>query len=90
MGTMEVESALAGCPLVAEAAGVGRPAEAFGEAIGSIAKSKELRIGDAMAKTRSGKIVCRPLRSVANGEMLAQDLFTVQNPAVIAQCADSA
>jgi acetyl-CoA synthetase len=43
-----------------------------------------------MAKTRSGKIVCQPLRSVANGETLAQDLFTVQNPAVIAQCADSA
>ena len=33
MGTMEIESALAACPLVAEAAVVGRPDETFGEAI---------------------------------------------------------
>jgi acetyl-CoA synthetase len=33
MGTMEIESALSACPLVAEAAVVGRPDETFGEAI---------------------------------------------------------
>ncbi len=121
MGTMEIESALAACPLVAEAAVVGRPDETFGEAIvafvvlkgerpsgadvkrvadelrawvgkeiGPIAKPKEIRFGDAMPKTRSGKVVRRLLRSVAKGEPISQDTSTVENPAVIAQFADPA
>jgi acetyl-CoA synthetase len=121
MGTMEIESALAACPLVAEAAVVGRPDETFGEAIvafvvlkgerpsgadvkrvadelrawvgkeiGPIAKPKEIRFGDAMPKTRSGKVVRRLLRSVAKGEPISQDMSTVENPAVIAQFADPA
>jgi acetyl-CoA synthetase len=121
MGTMEIESALAACPLVAEAAVVGRPDETFGEAIvafvvlkgprptgtdvkriadelrawvgkeiGPIAKPKEIRFGDAMPKTRSGKVVRRMLRSVAKGEAIAQDTSTVENPQVIAQFADPA
>ncbi|WP_301784899.1 acetate--CoA ligase [Caballeronia sp. SEWSISQ10-4 2] len=119
MGTMEIESALAACPLVAEAAVVGRPDETFGEAIvafvvlkgerpvgadikrvadelrawvgkeiGPIAKPKEIRFGDAMPKTRSGKVVRRLLRSVAKGETISQDTSTVENPDVIAQFAD--
>jgi acetyl-CoA synthetase len=61
-----------------------------GKEIGPIAKPKEIRFGDAMPKTRSGKIVRRLLRSVAKGEALAQDMSTVENPAVIAQFADPA
>jgi acetyl-CoA synthetase len=121
MGTMEIESALAACPLVAEAAVVGRPDETFGEAIvafvvlkgprptgtdvkriadelrawvgkeiGPIAKPKEIRFGDAMPKTRSGKVVRRMLRSVAKGEAISQDTSTIENPQVIAQFADPA
>ncbi|MDB5832745.1 MAG: acs, partial [Caballeronia sp.] len=121
MGTMEIESALAACPLVAEAAVVGRPDETFGEAIvafvvlkgprptgtdvkriadelrawvgkeiGPIAKPKEIRFGDAMPKTRSGKVVRRMLRSVAKGEAISQDTSTVENPQVISQFADPA
>ncbi|MFM0551188.1 acetate--CoA ligase [Paraburkholderia sediminicola] len=120
MGTMEIESALAANPLVAEAAVVGRPDETFGEAIvafvvlktarptgaeakriadelrawvakeiGPIAKPKDIRFGDAMPKTRSGKVVRRLLRSVAKGESITQDTSTVENPAVISQFADS-
>ncbi|MBB5457320.1 acetyl-CoA synthetase [Paraburkholderia sp. Cpub6] len=116
MGTMEIESALAAHPLVAEAAVVGRPDETIGEAIvafvvlkgsrpegaeakkiadqlrawigkeiGPIAKPKEIRFGDSMPKTRSGKVVRRLLRSVAKGETLAQDMSTVENPAVLQQ-----
>ena len=121
MGTMEIESALAACPLVAKAAVVGRPDETFGEAIvafvvlkgerpsgadvkrvadelrawvgkeiGPIAKPKEIRFGDAMPKTRSGKVVRRLLRSVAKGEAISQDTSTVENPDVIAQFANPA
>jgi acetyl-CoA synthetase len=121
MGTMEIESALSACPLVAEAAVVGRPDETFGEAIvafvvlkgprptgtdvkrvadelrawvgkeiGPIAKPKEIRFGDAMPKTRSGKVVRRMLRSVAKGEEVSQDTSTVENPQVITQFADPA
>ncbi|NPT56136.1 hypothetical protein [Paraburkholderia elongata] len=48
-----------------------------------------LRFGDAMPKTRSGKVVRRLLRSVAKGEAISQDTSTVDNPAVISQFADS-
>ncbi|WP_260327044.1 acetate--CoA ligase [Paraburkholderia atlantica] len=116
MGTMEIESALAAHPLVAEAAVVGRPDETIGEAIvafvvlkgprpegieakkvaeqlrawvgkeiGPIAKPKEIRFGDSMPKTRSGKVVRRLLRSVAKGETVEQDMSTVENPAVLRQ-----
>ncbi|WP_370689545.1 acetate--CoA ligase [Paraburkholderia fungorum] len=121
LGTMEIESALAAHPLVAEAAVVGRPDETAGEAIvafvvlkgvrpsgadvkqvadelrawigkeiGPIAKPKDIRFGDAMPKTRSGKVVRRLLRSVAKGEVVAQDTSTVENPQVISQFADAA
>jgi acetyl-CoA synthetase len=60
-----------------------------GKEIGPIAKPKEIRFGDSMPKTRSGKIVRRLLRSVAKGEAIAQDTSTVENPAVLTQFADA-
>jgi len=121
MGTMEIESALAANPIVAEAAVVGRPDETIGEAIvafvvlkgawpegaeakriadelrawvgkeiGPIAKPKEIRFGDSMPKTRSGKVVRRLLRSVAKGEAISQDTSTVENPAVLTQFSHAA
>jgi acetyl-CoA synthetase len=61
-----------------------------GKEIGPIAKPKEIRFGDAMPKTRSGKVVRRMLRSVAKGEAISQDTSTIENPQVIAQFADPA
>jgi acetyl-CoA synthetase len=56
MGTMEVESALAGCPLVADAAGVGRPAEAFGEAIVAFVMPKGTRPESEEAKRDAAEL----------------------------------
>lgn len=53
--------------------------------IGPIAKPKEIRFGDALPKTRSGKIMRRLLRSLARGETLTQDMSTLENPAVLEQ-----
>ncbi|WP_395827428.1 acetate--CoA ligase [Collimonas sp.] len=116
MGTMEIESALAANPIVAEAAVVGRPDETTGEAIcafvvlkrsrpggdeakqiakelrdwvakeiGPIAKPKEIRFGDNLPKTRSGKIMRRLLRALAKGEEITQDMSTLENPAILEQ-----
>jgi acetyl-CoA synthetase len=117
LGTMEIESALVGNPLVAEAAVVGRPHDIKGEAIiafvvlkgarpadpataaqlaetlrnwvsktiGPIAKPDEIRFGDNLPKTRSGKIMRRLLRVIANGEEITQDVSTLENPAILEQ-----
>ena len=117
LGTMEVESALASHPLVAEAAVVGRPHDIKGEVIvafvvlkgarpqdsaaakkisdalrdwvgqelGPIAKPEEIRFGDNLPKTRSGKIMRRLLRSLAQGEEITQDTSTLENPAILEQ-----
>jgi acetyl-CoA synthetase len=116
LGTMEIESALVGNPLVAEAAVVGRPDDTTGEAvcafvvlkgarptgadaeriakelrdwvgreIGPIAKPKEIRFGDNLPKTRSGKIMRRLLRSLAKGEEITQDVSTLENPGILEQ-----
>jgi len=117
LGTMEVESALASHPLVAEAAVVGRPHDIKGEVIvafvvlkgarpqdsaaakkisntlrdwvgqelGPIAKPEEIRFGDNLPKTRSGKIMRRLLRSLAQGEAITQDTSTLENPAILEQ-----
>ena len=116
MGTMEIESALVANPLVAEAAGVGRPDDTTGESIcafvvlkqarptgeeakklalelrnwvgkeiGPIAKPKEIRFGDNLPKTRSGKIMRRLLRVLAKGETITQDVSTLENPAILEQ-----
>ncbi len=117
LGTMEIESALAASPLVAEAAVVGRPHDIKGESIvafvvlkgtrpgdaakakeiaetlrnwvskeiGPIAKPEEIRFGDNLPKTRSGKIMRRLLRAIANGEEITQDVSTLENPAILEQ-----
>ena len=121
LGTMEIESALVGHELVAEAAVVGKPDDTTGEAIsafvvlkgtrpddpeearkiadqlrawvareiGPIAKPKEIRFGDNLPKTRSGKIMRRLLRSVAKGEDITQDTSTLENPAILDQLKSS-
>lgn len=117
LGTMEIESALAAHPAVAEAAVVGKPHEVKGESvfafvvvksgtrptgaaardlekelrewvgkqIGPIAKPDEIRFGDNLPKTRSGKIMRRLLRSIAKGEEITQDVSTLENPAILDQ-----
>jgi acetyl-CoA synthetase len=53
--------------------------------IGPIAKPKEIRFGDNLPKTRSGKIMRRLLRSLAKGEEIKQDISTLENPAILEQ-----
>ncbi|MCD8503509.1 MAG: acetyl-coenzyme A synthetase, partial [Burkholderiaceae bacterium] len=53
--------------------------------IGPIAKPKEIRFGDNLPKTRSGKIMRRLLRVVAKGEQVTQDVSTLENPAILDQ-----
>ena len=57
--------------------------------IGPIAKPKDIRFGDNLPKTRSGKIMRRLLRAVAKGEAITQDISTLENPAVLEQLAQS-
>lgn len=56
-----------------------------GKEIGPIAKPKEIRFGEQLPKTRSGKIMRRLLRGLARGEALPQDTSTLENPAVLEQ-----
>ena len=121
LGTMEIESALAANPLVAEAAVVGRPHEIKGESIiayvvlkgarpdgeeanritsqlrdwvgkeiGPIAKPDEIRFGENLPKTRSGKIMRRLLRSLAKGEEITADISTLENPHILDQLKQAA
>ena len=53
--------------------------------IGPIAKPKDIRFGENLPKTRSGKIMRRLLRSLAKGETVAQDVSTLENPAILEQ-----
>jgi len=53
--------------------------------IGPIAKPKDIRFGDNLPKTRSGKIMRRLLRSIAKGEAITQDISTLENPAILDQ-----
>jgi acetyl-CoA synthetase len=55
--------------------------------IGPIAKPKDIRFGDNLPKTRSGKIMRRLLRSLAKGESITQDVSTLENPAILEQLA---
>ena len=87
--------------LVAEAAVVGRPDDTTGEAIcafvvlkrslpsgeegKAIAKPTDIRFGENLPKTRSGKIMRRLLRSLAKGEAITQDTSTLENPAILSQ-----
>ena len=57
--------------------------------IGPIAKPKDIRFGDNLPKTRSGKIMRRLLRSIAKGEQITQDTSTLENPAILDQLAQT-
>jgi acetyl-CoA synthetase len=56
-----------------------------GKEIGPIAKPKDIRFGDNLPKTRSGKIMRRLLRSIAKDEAITQDVSTLENPAILEQ-----
>jgi acetyl-CoA synthetase len=56
-----------------------------GKEIGPIAKPKDIRFGDNLPKTRSGKIMRRLLRDIAKGEEIKQDISTLENPAILDQ-----
>ena len=56
-----------------------------GKEIGPIAKPKDVRFGDNLPKTRSGKIMRRLLRVIAKGEDITQDTSTLENPAILEQ-----
>ncbi|MCD6665646.1 MAG: acetyl-coenzyme A synthetase, partial [Hydrogenophaga sp.] len=58
-----------------------------GKEIGPIAKPKDIRFGENLPKTRSGKIMRRLLRSIAKGETITQDTSTLENPAILDQLA---
>ncbi len=53
--------------------------------IGPIAKPKDIRFGENLPKTRSGKIMRRLLRSIAKNEAITQDTSTLENPAILEQ-----
>jgi acetyl-CoA synthetase len=57
--------------------------------IGPIAKPEEIRFGDNLPKTRSGKIMRRLLRAIAKGEQITQDVSTLENPAILEQLKQS-
>src|SRR4029434_4139237 len=56
--------------------------------IGPIAKPKDIRFGDNLPKTRSGKIMRRLLRSIAQDQAITQDTSTLENPAILEQLAE--
>ena len=56
-----------------------------GKEIGPIAKPKDIRFGDNLPQTRSGKIMRRLLRALARGESITQDVSTLENPAILEQ-----
>ncbi|HVL58150.1 MAG TPA: acetyl-coenzyme A synthetase, partial [Burkholderiaceae bacterium] len=60
-----------------------------GKEIGPIAKPKDIRFGDNLPKTRSGKIMRRLLRSIAKGETITQDVSTLENPQILEQLKQS-
>ena len=57
--------------------------------IGPIAKPRDIRFGDNLPKTRSGKIMRRLLRSLAKGETITQDVSTLENPAILEQLGEA-
>ena len=57
--------------------------------IGPIAKPDEIRFGDNLPKTRSGKIMRRLLRTLAKGEKITADISTLENPAILDQLGET-
>ena len=110
LSTMEVESAIDSYHAVAEAAVIGVPDEATGQAIvafvtprdgvesgdeltselrdhvaeeiGKLARPKSIYYADDLPKTRSGKIMRRLLRDIADGKELG-DVSTLRDPSVV-------
>jgi acetyl-CoA synthetase len=60
-----------------------------GKEIGPIAKPKDIRFGENLPKTRSGKIMRRLLRSLAKGEEITQDVSTLESPAILGQLGEA-
>jgi acetyl-CoA synthetase len=60
-------------------------ADWVGREIGPIAKPKDIRFGENLPKTRSGKIMRRLLRQLAKGEDVTQDISTLENPQILEQ-----
>ena len=56
-----------------------------GEQLGAIAKPDDIRFGDNLPKTRSGKIMRRLLRTIARGDAITQDISTLENPGIVDQ-----
>ena len=56
--------------------------------IGPIAKPEEIRFGDNLPKTRSGKIMRRLLRNIAKGEKISADISTLENPKILDQLSE--
>ena len=56
--------------------------------IGPIAKPEEIRFGDNLPKTRSGKIMRRLLRNIAKGEKISADISTLENPKILEQLSE--
>lgn len=59
-----------------------------GEQIGPIAKPDDIRFGDNLPKTRSGKIMRRLLRTIAKGEEITQDTSTLEDASILQQLAE--
>lgn len=57
--------------------------------IGKIAQPDDIRFGENLPKTRSGKIMRRLLRSLAKGEAITSDTSTLENPQVMEQLKQS-
>ncbi len=74
------------CPLGDEAKAIAKVLRDWvAKEIGPIAKPKDIRFGENLPKTRSGKIMRRLLRSLAKGETITQDISTLENPAILNQ-----
>ena len=58
--------------------------EHVGNVIGAIARPDDIRFTAALPKTRSGKIMRRLLRDIAEGRALG-DVTTLRDPAVMAE-----
>ncbi|MFM0319677.1 acetate--CoA ligase [Paraburkholderia nemoris] len=78
------------CPSGAEAQQLAAELRKWvGTEIGPIAKPKDIRFGDNLPKTRSGKIMRRLLRSLAKGEKITQDISTLENPSILEQLGEA-
>jgi len=55
----------------------------LGDKTAILFEADDIRFGDNLPKTRSGKIIRRLLRSIAKGEAITQDISSLENPAVL-------